>query len=53
MGAVLTGLQSTELFVYLDNIVIYAKDLEEHTKKYDILMEWLREANLKLQPDKC
>ena len=32
MNQVLLGLQGTELFVYLDDIVIYAKDLEDHGK---------------------
>ena len=30
MELVLTGLQGTELFVYLDDIVLYANSLEEH-----------------------
>lgn len=30
MNIVLSGLQGTKLFVYLDDIVIYAKTLEEH-----------------------
>lgn len=53
MDTVLTGLQGVELFVYLDDIVIYAKDLQEHREKYNKLIHRLREANLKLQPEKC
>ncbi|KAL0128587.1 hypothetical protein PUN28_003742 [Cardiocondyla obscurior] len=53
MDLVLTGLQGRELFVYMDDIVIYAKTLEEHERKYHLLIQRLREANLKLQPDKC
>lgn len=53
MDNILTGLQGTELFVYLDDIVIYAKSLKEHKLKYNHLIERLREANLKLQPEKC
>lgn len=53
MDIVLTGLQGIELFVYLDDIVIYAKTLSEHRKKYMNLVDRLRQANLKLQPDKC
>lgn len=51
MDLVLTGLQGEELFVY--DIVIYARSLEEHEKKYYALIYRLRKANLKLQPDKC
>ena len=52
MDLVLTGLQETELFVYLDDIVLYANYLEEHKEKYNKLMKRLSAANLKLQPDK-
>ncbi|KAM0724679.1 Retrovirus-related Pol polyprotein from transposon 17.6 [Formica fusca] len=53
MDLVLTGLQGKELFVYMDDIVIYATSVEEQERKYSALIERLREANLKLQPDKC
>lgn len=53
MDCVLAGLQGNELFVYLDDIVIYSKTLEEHEIKFNRLMERIKEANLKLQPDKC
>ena len=53
MDNVLSGLQGIELFVYMDDIVIYARSLQEHTVKFGRLMKRLREANLKLQPDKC
>ena len=39
MDLVLTGLQGTELFVYLDDIVLYANSLEEHAEKFNKLME--------------
>jgi len=53
MDNVLTGLQGNELFVYMDDIVIYARSLKEHEIKFNRLMARLRDANLKLQPDKC
>ncbi|XP_011686344.1 PREDICTED: uncharacterized protein LOC105449050 [Wasmannia auropunctata] len=53
MDTVLSGLQGNELFVYMDDIVIYAKSLKEHELKFNRLMQRLREANLRLQPDKC
>ncbi|KAL6421421.1 hypothetical protein ACFW04_013882 [Cataglyphis niger] len=53
MDQVLSGLQGSELFVYLDDIVLYASSLREHVIKFDKLAERLRQANLKLQPDKC
>lgn len=53
MDNVLTGLQGQELFVYLDDIVIYASSLQEHEIKFRKLVRVLRQANLRLQPDKC
>ena len=52
MDLVSTGLHGTELFVYLDDIVIYANSLEAHEEKFKKLMEKLSAANLKLLPDK-
>jgi len=45
-----SGLQRNDMFVYLDDIVIYAA---EHQTKFHKFAERLRQANLKLQPDKC
>jgi len=53
MDLILSGLQGEEVFVYIDDIVIYAISLEEHERRYKLLMERLHNANLKLQPDKC
>ncbi|XP_033362977.1 uncharacterized protein LOC117241106 [Bombus vosnesenskii] len=53
MNSVLSGLQGIELFVYLDDIVIYSRSLQEHEIIFNKLMERLRTAKLRLQPDKC
>ena len=47
MDNVLSGLQGTKLFVYLDDIVIYARSLKKYRYKFNKLAERLREANLK------
>jgi len=39
---VLSGLQGEGLFIYTDNIVIYATLLEEHERKYNLVIERLR-----------
>ena len=59
MDQVLSGfLQGIELS-YLDDIVairlrlLYASSLREHELKFNKLVDRLRRANLKLQPDKC
>lgn len=50
--SVLTGLQDVSMFVYLDDIIVFAKNLQEHEERIDELMNRLRKANLQLQPDK-
>ena len=53
MNSVLTGLQGIDCFVYLDDIVIYGRNLEDHEKRLRKVMEVLRKNNLKLQTEKC
>ena len=53
MNVVLSGLTGTRCFVFLDDIVIYAKSLAEHDVKIRQVFDRLRENNLKLKPDKC
>ncbi len=52
MDEVLRGLTNEELLVYLDDIIIYARNLWEHEKRAKRLLQRLREARLVLQPDK-
>ena len=53
MDQILTGLQGTELFVYLDDVVIYARSLQEHLVKFKKLAGRLQKAGLQLQTNKC
>lgn len=53
MNNVLAGLNGTQCFVYMDDIVIYAANLDDHQKKLINVFKSLRNNNLKLQPDKC
>ena len=53
MDQILSGLQGNELFVYMDDIVVYASSLEEHSVKLKKLLGRLKTANLTLQPEKC
>lgn len=53
MNKVLSGLNGLKAFVYLDDIIIYAKDLPDHSQKLTEILERLRQFNLKLQPLKC
>lgn len=53
MNSVLSGLQGSDCFVYLNDIVIYANSLKVHNEKLCKVFQKLRDHNLKLQPDKC
>ena len=53
MNSVLSGLKGTRFFVYLDDIVIYARSLAERDVKLREVLDMLRTYKLKLQPGKC
>ena len=46
MNTVLTGLQGLQCFVYLDDIVVYAKTMKQHTDKLRSIFDRLRSNNL-------
>lgn len=53
MNTVLTGLNGLKAFVYLDDIIVYASNITDHSEKLGQVFTRLREYNLKLQPSKC
>lgn len=53
MNNVLSGIIGIKCLVYLDDIIIYAKNLADHNNKLIDVFERLRTHNLKIQPDKC
>lgn len=53
MNTVLSGLQGLQCFVYLDDIVIYASSISEHSIKLKAVFDRLKNNNLLLQLDKC
>jgi hypothetical protein len=48
MNSVLSGLAGTRCFVYLDDIVIYARSLADHNTKLRKVLDRLRNYKLKL-----
>ena len=52
MDLVVSGLQGVELYVYLDDIIVFAADLEEHGKRFRRLMKKLDQANLTIERSK-
>ena len=53
MDTVLSGLNFRTLLVYLDDIILFSKTVEEHFVRLRELFDCLRKANLKLKPSKC
>lgn len=41
------------MLVYLDDILIYAKDFGEHLKRLEKVLQRIWEIGLKLNPNKC
>ena len=53
MDTVLMGLNFDICLAYLDDIILYSKDISSHLDRLKQLFQRLREANLKLKPSKC
>ena len=53
MDTVLTELNFDICLAYLDDIIIFSRDLDSHLERLERLFTRLREANLKLKPSKC
>jgi len=52
MHIVLTDLTCTECFTFIDDILIFANDTQEHAKRLEHVLQRFDEANLQLQPGK-
>jgi transposase InsO family protein len=53
MDIVMRGLNFEICLVYLDDILLYSRSIPEHLTRLEVLLQRLREANLKLKPSKC
>ena len=41
------------VLIFLDDVLVYSGDIEQHTQNLKITFETLRKANLRLKPKKC
>ena len=53
MSRVLEGLIWNCCLVYLDDIIVFSRDVETHVQALRAVFQRLRDANLKLSPKKC
>lgn len=53
MTVAMSGLDMEKCFVYLDDIIVYGRTLEEHNKNLSDIFGRLRKTGLKLNPQKC
>ena len=53
MDRVMAGLQWDILLIYLDDVIVFGKTVEEEIKRLRVVLSRLREAGLKLKPSKC
>lgn len=53
MHIVLKGLCWSDCLVYLDDIIVFGRTLEEHRERLALVLSHLAEAGLKINPKKC
>ena len=51
MGHILRGLEYRFALIYIDDIVIFSKSIEEHLTQLEEVFRRLRDANVKVYPD--
>ena len=53
MEMALQGLQWVTCLIYIDDIIVFGKDFEEHLARVEEVLERIRSPGLKLKPTKC
>ena len=53
MTHVLRGLEWDICLVYIDDLIIFSRNFEDHLKHLEEVFKGLREANVRLKPSKC
>jgi hypothetical protein len=50
---IVMGLKGIDCLVYLDDIMCFSATIEEHARKLQTIFERMKQANFKIQPEKC
>lgn len=53
MSVALSGLTCEKAFIYMDDIIVFGRNIESHNKNLIDVFERLRKVNLKINPCKC
>lgn len=53
MTVAMSGLNYNQCFIYLDDLIVFGKNIEDHCKNLHDVFQRLRESNLKLNAKKC
>ena len=53
MTIAMSGLTYNKCFVYLDDLIIFGRSMEDHNKNLMEVFQRFREVNLKIHPGKC
>ena len=53
MDLVLAGVQWSHCLVYLDDIIVVGRGFHDHLQNLSVVLQRLKEANLRLKPAKC
>ena len=53
IDCVLAGLTFESCLTFIDDVLVFGKDLLDHKQKLGVVFDRLRQANLKLKPEKC
>ena len=53
IDALFKGMQGTDVFIYIDDLIIFSKTIEEHIDKFERVAQRMRSANMKFQAEKC
>ena len=53
MRHILRSLEYRYALIYVDDIIIFSKSVDEHLAHLEEVFKRLREANIKLNPKKC
>jgi len=53
MELVLNGLQWQICLIYLDDIIVFGNNFEDHIARLDLVLERMSAAGLKMKPEKC